>query len=423
MQQTSNKKNDNFESVNLLEVSATPLQDIAIEQLKTGMYVTSISFQNKKVNVKSEGYVLTKKSIDKLIKNGIKRVIVDPSKDKNLLEKQISPANSTSQTSVAQKIVKPNVSLDQEMQSANKLYKNAKKLQEKILLSIQAGQPIDVGQAKETTDAMVSSIFRNQDALTCMSRLRDKGSYLIEHALNCSILMTIFAKHLALKSSIIEELALGAFLHDIGKVFIPDDILKNKGKLNEKEIKIIKSHVALGLKILEDTPKISHIAVTMVTEHHERIDGSGYPQSLKNENISKYGRMIAIVDSYDAMTAERVFKTSMQPINAFKILMAESPSSYDQSLVEQFIQCLGVYPVGTLVKLTSGKLGLISKLNPNKPLQPFVRVFYNTRLNQSIALEEINLSKKKYNDQIEKCIKPEEFNINLIGFFKAAFIE
>jgi len=133
--------------------------------------------------------------------------------------------------------------------------------------------------------------------------------------------------------------------------------------------------------------------------------------------------MIAIVDSYDAMTADRVFKTSMQPINAFKILMAESPSSYDQSLVEQFIQCLGVYPVGTLVKLTSGKLGLISKLNPNKPLQPFVRVFYNTRLNQSIALEEINLSKKKYNDQIEKCIKPEEFNINLIGFFKAAFIE
>ena len=159
----------------------------------------------------------------------------------------------------------------------------------------------------------------------------------------------------------------------------------------------------------------------MVTEHHERIDGSGYPKGLKADEISKYGRMIAIVDSYDAMTAERVFKTSMHPINAFKSLMAESPNAYDQSLVEQFIQCLGVYPVGTLVKLESGKLGLISKLNPYKPLQPFVRVFYNTRLNQSIPLKELDLSKKKNNDQIECCIKPQEFNLNLLGFFKAAF--
>jgi len=131
--------------------------------------------------------------------------------------------------------------------------------------------------------------------------------------------------------------------------------------------------------------------------------------------------MIAIVDSYDAMTAERVYKSGMHPIKAFKILIKEAPNGYDNSLVEQFVNCLGIYPIGTLVKLTSGKLGLISRLNKSQPLLPFVRVFYNTRLNQAIAMEEIDLSQTKHKDQIDCCIKPEEFNINLLRFFKAAF--
>jgi len=161
----------------------------------------------------------------------------------------------------------------------------------------------------------------------------------------------------------------------------------------------------------------------MLSEHHERLDGSGYPNGLKGDEISKYGRMIAIVDSYDAMTCERPYKASMHPIAAFKALIAESPTYYDEELVEKFVQCLGVYPVGTLVKLNSGKLGLISKLNARKPLHPYVKVFYNTRLNQAVPIEEINLSKCKYKDQIDCCIKPEEFNLNLLGFFKTAFID
>lgn len=269
---------------------------------------------------------------------------------------------------------------------------------------------------------MVDSIFRNEDALTCMSRLQTKDSYLTEHSLNVSILMSVFAKYLGIDKRVIQELTLGAFLHDIGKVMIPAEILNKRGALTVKEHKIMQSHVALGLKMLEETPSISHIAVQMVKEHHERLDGSGYPNQLKGDEISRYGRMIAIIDSYDAMTCERPYKKSVHPINAFKTLVSES-SLYDEELVEKFIQCLGVYPVGTLVKLNSGKLGLISKLNKKKPLHPHVRVFYNTRMNQAIPIKEINLSESKYKDQIDCCIKPEEFNINLLGFFKTAFID
>jgi len=124
-----------------------------------------------------------------------------------------------------------------------------------------------------------------------------------------------------------------------------------------------------------------------VAEHHERLDGSGYPNSLTAKDISKYGKMMAIIDSYDAMTSDRAFKLGMAPIAAFKVLINESPALYDEALVSEFIQCLGVYPVGTLVKLNSGKLGLVCKLNPGKPLHPVVNVFYNTLLNQSIAIE------------------------------------
>jgi putative nucleotidyltransferase with HDIG domain len=396
-------------------------KDIPISQLQLGMYVLSITTGKKSVVIKSEGYISKAESIVKLTKSGVTRVVIDPSRTK-ISEKnapKIKPIIKTNE----EKIKKTTVSLDQEMKKSSTLYSAAKDLQQQILDDLSKGKTLKIKEVQESTDAIVDSIFRNQDALSCMSRLREKNDYLIEHALNVSILMTIFCKHLAIDKTLIEQIALGAFLHDIGKVLIPDNILNKAGKYTADELEEMKTHVSLGVKILEDTPNISHVVMSMVKEHHERINGQGYPHQLKGEGISKYGRMIAIVDSYDAMTAERIYKSSMHPIQAFKNLIKEAPDSYDKELVEQFVQCLGLYPVGTLVKLNSGKLGLISRLNKSKPLHPFVRVFYNTRLNQAIAMEEVDLSKPKNNDQIDCCIKPEEFNINLLGFFKAAFLE
>ncbi|NQZ80732.1 MAG: HD-GYP domain-containing protein [Colwellia sp.] len=396
-------------------------QNIPVSQLKLGMYVLSITTGNKNITIKSEGYISKAESIVRLIQSGVTRVVIDPTKTKRPENK---PPTVEPPTEIKQeKIKKNNVSLDQEMKKASKLYREAKELQQRIINDLTKEKTIKIKDVQESTDAIVDSIFRNQDALSCMSRLRLKNDYLIEHALNVSILMTIFCKHLGIEKTLIEQIALGAFLHDIGKVLVPDHILSKSGKYTEDEFEEMKKHVSLGVKILEDTPDISHVVMSMVKEHHERLNGQGYPYQLADEAISKYGRMIAIVDSYDAMTAERIYKSSMHPIQAFKNLMKEAPNSYDKELVNQFVQCLGLYPVGTLVKLSSGKLGLISQVNKSKPLQPFVRIFYNTRLNQAIAMKEIDLSKPKNNDQIDCCIKPEEFNINLLGFFKAAFLE
>jgi len=397
-------------------------QKITVKQLVPGMYALSVRIKGKAVSIKSEGYISSKESVQKLIKAGVSHLTVDPSRQKNAekIDKILPEINDKLAPEKPIK-TKSTVSLDQEMSKASTLYDEAKSLQHKIISNLSQHKTVNITQVKESTDAIVESIFRNQDALACMTRLRIKDEYLVEHSLNVSILMTVFAKHLGFERDVIEQLAIGAFLHDIGKVLVPEEILHKPGKLTAKEYEVMKSHVTFGLEVLNDSPDLSELVIEVVQQHHERLDGTGYPKQLNEQQISQYGRMIAIVDSYDAMTAERVYKAGMQPIQAFKILMKEAPNSYDHKLVEQFVNCIGIYPVGTLVKLTSGKLGLISRLNKGQPLQPAVRVFYNTRLNQAIAMEEIDLSQSKHKDQVDCCIKPEEFNINLLQFFKAAF--
>jgi len=410
----SNSTTSNTETVKI--------QKIPLSELKVGMYVLSIYTKKKSVNVKSEGYILKTSSISRLKQSNVTYVEIDPTRTKQSCEKEKNTIPSSENSSQEAIEIIPAASFDSEIKKAEQLYNNAKVLQKKILHDITHDKAIDLESVQASTDAIVDSIFRNQDALSCMSRLRIKDDYLVEHSLNVSILMTIFCKHMKIERKTMEDLALGAFLHDIGKTLIPDKVLQKPGKFTDDEYTIMKTHVMLGVEILEDTPNIPETSMMIVKEHHERLDGKGYPYGLAAEQISQYSRMIAIADCYDAMTAERVYKAGMHPIKAFKILISESPNAFDKTLVEQFIQCLGIYPVGTLVKLNSGKIGLISKLNKNKPLQPFVRVFYNIRLKQAISMEEVDLSKPKYNDQIESCVKPEEFNLDLTKFFKSAFL-
>ena len=227
-------------------------QTISIDQLVTGMYVKSFS-DNSSLNIKSEGYISSDKSITQLRKANITQLVIIPAKQKQTVnvEKAIADIKTKKTSSMTKKTTETTgVSLDSEIKKANKLYKNAKSLQEKILEQIKSKKSINVSEAEETTNAMVDSIFRNQDALTCMSRFQTKDSYLIEHSLNVSILMSVFAKHLGFDKRLIQELALGVFLHDIGKILLPNDILNKLTPLNAKEENIIRSHVALGLKIL-----------------------------------------------------------------------------------------------------------------------------------------------------------------------------
>lgn len=391
------------------------IKNIPIKDLEVGMYVTAVTKQHGKISVKSKGWVKSQALLEQLIKKGIDEVEIDT--DKTL--KQAQPEDKESKTAEAQQTIPYKTTpVNQEIKRADKLYKQAKSLQSKILRDISIGHEIELEPAQELTSQLIDSIFRNQDALSCISRIREKDAYLMEHSLNVSILISMFAKHLKMPRETIETLALGAFLHDIGKILIPDEILHKPGKLTEAEFEIMKSHVTQGVTALKAVKGISQEVINIVIQHHEKLDGKGYPNGLTGDQIDQAGRMITIVDIYDAMTAERVYKKGMSPSAALKIMLGLTPNSLDSALLQQFIKCVGVHPVGSLVQLTSGKLAIVTESNPSNPLCPIVKVFYHTKYQRHSEIKDIDLAKPNCGESIEKSVKPEEFNIDLHRFFR-----
>lgn len=385
------------------------------------MFVQSVTKQTGKIKIKNQGWVKTQAGVQQLIKAGILEIEIDP--DKTIVAQ--SPATTTDDV----KIVPPKQrdpwqtthSVEQEMDKALKLYTEAKQLQTKAFTDIKAGNSIDITPFKELASGFIDSVFRNQDALACITRMREKDAYLLEHSINVSILISIFAKHLGFERALIEELATGALLHDIGKIQIPDNILNKPGKLTDDEYKVIQDHARFSKEILEKSG-LKGIAVDIAGFHHERLDGTGYPFGKNATEISQYVRMASIVDVYDALTAERVYKVGMEPIKAFKILKDGCPDSFDGELLTKFIQCIGVHPVGTLVKLSSQKVGLVTKSNPSSPLKPVVKTFYNAKHAHYTEVSDIDLAHNRTQDSLEAAVKPTDFNIDLIRFFKNSIL-
>lgn len=395
------------------------MKTITINDLKPGMFVVSVTRQAGHVRVKSQGWVRTAGAIGSLQKAGVLEVEIDP--DKTLQTKtkaQSEPQNETHQDNVT--VHDPwhrSTSVEAELDHASALYEEAKGLQEKAFADVKAGKAIAVEEFKQTASGFIDSIFRNQDALACIARIREKDSYLLEHSLNVSILMSIFAKHLGLERDIIEQLATGALLHDIGKIKVPNEILNKPGKLTDDEYQQMMAHAKYSYEIVGESG-LGQIATEIAGFHHERLDGSGYPFGKQGDDLSQYVRMAAIVDVYDALTAERVYKVGLTPIRAFRILKEGTPGHYDADLLAHFINCIGVYPVGTLVKLKSERIGIVASSNPHEPLKPVVKVFYHAKNMLYTEVKDIDLADKRVTDELEAAIKPEEFSIDLIRFFR-----
>lgn len=408
------------------------LQRVPIDDLSVGMFVEAVTKQKGAMKLKTRGRVGSQGAIDKLRAQGILELAVDPD---NVLPQDKVPASEKPQPDETKTEVKTEVkeappeidptartvSFDQEVNKASQLYNQAKKLQKRAFADVQAGRKVNAAGMEKVADGFIDSVFRNQDALTCMTRIREKDAYLLEHSVNVSILMTILAKHMKLDKERIHELATGALLHDIGKIKIDDKILHKPGKLTEPEMVAMQQHAVYSREILEQAEGLSPVSVEIAANHHERLDGSGYPRGLTAEKLSINARMIAIVDTYDAMTAHRCYKDGMNPISAFKILKREIKTCFDETLVNLFIQAIGIHPVGTLVQLKSQKLGIVTKTNFVDPLKPVVKVFYHARSKHYTEIRDIDLTQS--NDSIESCVKPENYKIDLAKFFKTAVLQ
>jgi putative nucleotidyltransferase with HDIG domain len=388
---------------------------ISIDELTPGMYVEAIAEKSAQCRVAQKGYVKTRASIEKLKKSGVISVIIDTGKflaAKPNQEDEVVPHRREQGKAK---------SFEQRVAQARLLYKKAKELQHKALESLSEGRAIDLEPFVELADKFIDSLFEDQDALMLAAMIRNKDEYLLEHSINVSILLATFARYLNWHENDIRNIALGGFLHDIGKIKVDDAILMKPGKLTPEEFEEMKRHVEYGIEALADMPDLPPIARDVVAMHHEKINGRGYPAGLTADEISLAGKMAAICDCYDAITATRVYKEGEVSGRAFKILLADSGSHFDSELVGQFIKCLGVYPVGTLVILSSGKLGVVLRVNKEYPLRPLVKVFYNWRHKHFIEPKEIDMRRAHVTEEIERSVRPESLDID-VGRFIEEFV-
>jgi len=387
------------------------LKKVSIEHLKVDMYVHEIAEHKGTVSIKTKGRVTSQAIIDALKKKGVKSVIVDT--EKAFSEKD----NTQSALDVAIDGVKKVkvTSLVDELTRATELHKEGKQIQADLLDSVAKQTSLDIDIPKVFTQKLVASIHRNPNALLCRTKMQEKDDYLLEHSLNVAIILANFAKYLGLSEQKIDELAHAAFLHDIGKIKVEDAILHKPGRLTPEEMEEMKRHVEYGVDYLRGE-NIPENLITIVGEHHERLDGLGYPQGKKGDEISTEGRMLAIADMYDALTAERVYKPGLSSQKTFSILLADAPSRLDVTLVQHFIQCMGVYPVGSLVLLSNERIAMVMDQTVS-PLKPKVKVFYSVRNSHFLPPKDIDLNSDN-SLTVTKAVLASDYNIDVKGFFE-----
>lgn len=259
-----------------------------------------------------------------------------------------------------------------ELVRAREVQSQTRVLMRTTIEEVQKGKAINIPLAEKVVDNMVESVIRNPDALVCLSQLKDVSEYTALHSVRTCVLALTFGRHLVLSKDELKILGVGALLHDIGMAKLPATILDKPGGLTVEEFELMTQHVPWGLEILKQSGGVPPAALEILEQHHERHDGSGYVRKLKGDLIGYVGAICAIVDVYDAITSQRVYRGPVSADDALKRMYEWRHKDFHAELVEEFIKCMGIYPIGSLVELSTGGVGVVITINRARRLKPKV---------------------------------------------------
>lgn len=259
-----------------------------------------------------------------------------------------------------------------EYQQTRQLHQKTNTSLIKILDDVRLGESVDTGDAKTLVGGLVNTISRNVSTALWLTNLRKRHEATANHCLNTSILAIAFASHLGLPKAEIAAIGIGALLHDVGIMRTPPQILDKPGMLTREEYDVVKRHPLEGHAVLKLTHTLPEISLQIIHSHHERVDGSGYPDQLKGDAIPRQALIVGIADMYDSMTSDRPYRSSVTPQEALTYMHKHATKDFGRELVEEFIKCVGIYPIGSLVLLNNGTLGIIVASNPGARLKPIV---------------------------------------------------
>jgi len=374
---------------------------IKVEDLQVGMYVVELDRPWLETAFLFQGFVLGSAKDLKVLRDCCEFVYVDMERSTTKIargkRRPRSVAHRGSLRSNGREIAlqRPySVPFEDEMGKVRSLHKQAKSHINAMFDDARMGRTVDTGGAKKMVKGLVGSIIRNPDALTWMTQLKSRDEYTALHSLNVCVLTLTFGRHLGMEESALEEIGLGGFMHDIGKLRVPLEVLNKPGKLTEGEFELMKKHPEYGRDLLNRSGGVPSSTLDIAFSHHERAVGQGYPRGIQQAQISQFARVVAIVDVYDAISSDRVYHKGLTPQDTMRKLYEWRNESLDGSLVEQFIQALGVYPVGSMVELNSGEVALVLSAEPDSRLLPRVMVVTSEDKRNILPHRMVNLAKE-----------------------------
>ena len=310
-----------------------------------------------------------------------------------------------------------------ELKMAAAICVKSKKAVVSMFSEARMGRAVDSAGAQSLVEEISDSVTRNPGALISLARLKTADDYTYMHSVAVCALMVALARQLKLNDEQTRLAGMAGLLHDLGKAAIPMSVLNKPGKLTDKEFTVVRSHPLEGFHMLKEGGNVPDAVLDACLHHHEKIDGSGYPDKLKGEGISVIARMTAICDVYDAITSDRPYKSGWDPSESLRRMAEWTNDHFDARLFQAFVKSIGIYPVGSLVRLTSGRIGVVTEQAPKALTTPIVKVFFSTKSDLRIPPELVDLAAPGCNEKIVAREDPEKWRFPDINELWSGFAE
>jgi HD-GYP domain-containing protein (c-di-GMP phosphodiesterase class II) len=375
------------------------LKTVRVDQLRLGMHLHSLGGAWLEHPFWKTRFVLQDPAdLDKLRASGVKDCVIDVSRG---LDVEAATAASAQAVPTVAATLRPALprpgtqrsSLEDEAALATQLCAQARQSVSSLYDEARMGRALDIEGCAPLVDEIASSMQRNAGAMLGLVRLKTHDDYTFMHSVAVCTLMVVLSRRLGLDEAQVREAGLAGLVHDLGKAKIPLEVLNKPGKLTPAEYQLVKGHPRLGHQMLLQGGVASPAALDVCLHHHEQPDGKGYPEGLSGEAFSQLARMGAVCDVYDAITSNRPYKEGWLPADSIaKMAEWARAGKFDAAVFRAFIDCVGIYPVGSLVRLASERLAVVAEHNPQAPLAPRVKVFYSLRSQLTVPVETLDLS-------------------------------
>ncbi len=339
-------------------------------ELQIGMFVVELDRPWTHTNFLYQGFGIRQAEEIRLLQEACAYVWVDARRTQSSSEQALE--NAAQQAPLQAQIAK--VEFNQAVDQAAPVWHAAREESLRILQAVKLGQELDVAAVKTVVKACVDSILSNPSAMLWLARIKNSDDYTAEHSLRVAILSIALGRELGLPAYQLEQLGVCGMLHDVGKIKVPSAILNKPGALTSEELRIMQSHASEGRKLLMSNQQVTAATVDVAYTHHERLDGRGYPRGLDASRIPYFAKLVAVVDSYDAINSDRIYSKGRSSLESLRILLDAANTHFDEELVGHFIRMIGIYPPGEIAEFGNGEVGIVIGCDPQSKLKPRVLV-------------------------------------------------